>query len=73
MINIPSVKEYTIMKKFLEMGKNKGKGRSFDRPKIQIELIYDGYNYQLCVYSNKMVGAKGGPTKSHVEEFQLWL
>ena len=38
-----------------------------------MELIYYGCNSPRCVYSNKMVGAKGGPTKSDVEELQQWL
>ena len=35
-----------------------------------MELICDGCNYQLCVYSNEMVVVKGYPTKSDVEELQ---
>ena len=37
-----------------------------------MELICDGCNAHRCVYSNKMVGAKGGPKKSDVEELQRW-
>ena len=37
-----------------------------------MELICDGCNAHRCVYSNKMVGAKGDPTKSDMEELQRW-
>ena len=68
--NLSDVKEDTIMKKRLAKGKEKDKGRIFDRSKVQIELICDGCNAHRCVYSNKMVGAKGGPKKSDVEDLQ---
>ena len=61
MRNLPDMKDDIIMKKRIAMGKDKDKGRRFDRSKVQVELICDGYNDQRCVYSNKMVGAKGGP------------
>ena len=72
MSNLPAVKEDTIMKKNLAKGKEKDKGRSFDRSNVQMELICDGCNTHWCVYSNKMVGAKGGPKISNVEELQQW-
>ena len=62
-INLPAVKEDTIMKKRLAKGKDKDKGRIFDRSKVRMELICDGCNAHQCVYSNKMVGGKGGPEK----------
>ena len=34
MINLPIVREYTIMKKILSKGKDKDKGKSFDRSKV---------------------------------------
>ena len=37
-----------------------------------MELICDGCNAHRCVYSNKMVGVKGGPKKYDAEELQLW-
>ena len=37
-----------------------------------MELVCDGCKDHQCVYSNKMVGTKGGPTKSDVEELQRW-
>ena len=68
MRNIPAVKEDTILKKGLAIGKDKEKGRRFDRSRVRMELICDGCNAHRCVYSNKMVGVKVGPTKSDVEE-----
>ena len=38
-----------------------------------MELICDGCNYHRCVYSNKMIGEKGVPTKFDVEELHKWL
>ena len=38
-----------------------------------MQLICDGCNAHQCVYSNKLVGSKGGPTKSDVEELQICL
>ena len=70
MSNITSVKEDTIMKKIIATGKNKYKGKIFDSSNIQMELICDGCNAHQCAYSNKMVGAKGGPKKSDVGELQ---
>ena len=58
------------MNERLSKGKYKDKGQRFDRSKVLIELICDGCNARRCVYSNKMVGAKGGLTKSDVEELQ---
>ena len=72
MSNIPAVKEDTILNKRLAKGKENYKGRSFDRSKVRIQLICDDCNDHWCVYSNKMVGAKGGLTKSDVEELQWW-
>ena len=72
MSNLPVVKEDTITKKMLEKGKDKDKGRIFDSSKVQMDLIYDGCNAHRCVYPNKMVGAKGGQTKSDMEEIQIW-
>ena len=37
-----------------------------------MELICDGYNAHRYVYSNKMVGSKGGLTKYDVEELRRW-
>ena len=37
-----------------------------------MELICDGCNAHRCVYSNKIVGAKGVPEKSEVEDPQGW-
>ena len=45
---------------------------NIDRSKVRMELICDCCNAHQCVYSNKMVGAKGGRTKSDVEELQQW-
>ena len=50
------------------MGKDKDKGRIFDRSKVQMELICDDCNAHQCVYSNKIVGSKGDPEKSDAEE-----
>ena len=47
------------MKKIISKGKNKDKGQSFDRYKVQMDLICDVCNSRLFVYSNKMVGVKG--------------
>ena len=60
------------MKKSLAKEKDKDKRRIFDRSKVQMKVICDGCNARRCVYSNKTVGAKGGPTKSDMEELQLW-
>ena len=57
--SLPAVKEDIIMKKSLAMVKDKEKGRSFDSPKDQIELIRDGCDAHRCVYSNKMFVEKG--------------
>ena len=62
-----------MLKKMLARGKNKDKGKNFDRSKVQMELICDGCNAHQCVYSNKMVGSKCGPTQSDVWELQRWL
>ena len=35
-----------------------------------MDLIFDGCNSHRCLYSNKMVGDKGGPKQSDVEELQ---
>ena len=67
MSNLPAVKEDTILNKNLVMGKNKEKGRSFDRSKFWMELICDACNTQQFVYSNKMVVAKGGAKKSDMK------
>ena len=69
------MKEDTIIKKILAMGKDKDKDkvRICDRSKVLMELIWYSCNSHRCVYSNKMVGAKGGPTRSDVEELQKWL
>ena len=72
MVNLLDVKEDTILKKRLAMVKYKDKGQSFDRYKVRMELICDGCNYRRCFYSNKMVGGKGGPKKSDVEELGRW-
>ena len=72
MINLPAVKEDTIMNKRLTKGKEKCKGWQFDRYKVQMEIICDGCNSHRCIYSNKMVGAKDGTTKYDVEELQKW-
>ena len=45
----------------LAKGKEKDKGKSFDRPKVKMELICYSCNAHQCEYSNKMVGAKGDP------------
>ena len=72
MSNLPDVKEDVILKKILAKGKEKYKGQSFDKTKIQMELICDGCNAHRCVYSNKMVGANSGPEKSDSEDLQQW-
>ena len=54
------------------MGKDKDKGRIFDRSKVRMELICDDCNSHQCVYSNKIVGSKGGLTKSDVEDIHRW-
>ena len=72
MRNIINVKEDKILNKRLSKEKDKDKVQRFDRSKVQMDLICDGCNYHQCVYFNKMVGAKGGPTKSYVEELQRW-
>ena len=41
-INLPSVKENTIINKRFTKGNDKYKERSFDRSKVQMELICDG-------------------------------
>ena len=56
------------MKKRLAKGKDKDNGQNFDRYKVQMELICDGFNVHHCVYSNKTVDAKGVPKKSDMEE-----
>ena len=73
--NIYAVKEDTIIKKMLAMGKDKDKDkvRICDRSKVLMELICYSCNDHRCVYSNKVVGAKGGPTISDVEELHKWL
>ena len=71
-INLPETKEDKIIKKRLAMRKDKYRGRRFDRSKVRMELICDGFNAYRCVYYNKMVGAKCGPTKSDVEDIQKW-
>ena len=48
------------------------KGKSFDRSKVRMVLICYGCGAPRCVYSNKMIGAKGGPTKSDIEEVEQW-
>ena len=68
--DLPGVKEDTIMDKRLAKGKDKDKGRRFDRPKVRMELICDGCNAHIRVYSNTMVGAKGDLTKSDAGELQ---
>ena len=40
---------------------------------VRIELICGGCNAHRCVYYNKMVGSKGGPKKSGIEELHRWL
>ena len=44
MINLPAVKQDTIMNKILAKGKDEEKGIIFDTSKILIKLICDGYN-----------------------------
>ena len=58
------------MKKIFEKGKGNYKGQSFDRSKVQMKLICDDFNAHLCLYSNKIVGVRGGPTKSDVGGLQ---
>ena len=70
MSNLPSVKEDKILNKSLAKVNERDKGQIFDRSKVQMELICDDCNANRCVYSNKIVGAKGGLTKSEVEELQ---
>ena len=72
MSNLTAVKEDTIMKKRLAMGKDKDRGRIFDRSKVRMELSCDVCNAHQCVYSNKMVGSKGGPKKSDIKDLQRW-
>ena len=72
MRNIPAVKEDKITKKRLAKGKYKDKGKIFDRSKVLMKLICDGFNTHRSVYSKKMVEAYGGPTKSDMEELRQW-
>ena len=70
--NLPATKEDTILNKRIAKGKEKDREKRFDRSKVQMKLICDGCNAQRCVYFNKRVGAKGGPTKYYVEDLQKW-
>ena len=62
--NIADVKEDKILNKRLAKGNDKDKGQSFDSSKFQMDLICDGCIAHQFLYINKMVEAKGGPTKS---------
>ena len=72
MINLPVVKEDKILNKrpAKVKDKDKDKGGSFDSSKVLMQFIYDGCNSHRCLYSNKMVGEKVGPTKFEVEGLQ---
>ena len=71
MINFPVVKEDTILKKRLAKLKENYKGEILDMSKVRMELICDGCNDHRCVYSNKMVGVKGGPKQYDMEELHI--
>ena len=59
MINLPTVKGGTIIKKNIAKGKYKDKVQSFDRSEVRMKLICDACNYHQCVYSNKNVWSEG--------------
>ena len=72
MSNIPAVNEDKIMNKRLAKGKENYKGRSSDRSKVRMELICDDFNSCQCIYSNKIIGANGGPKTSDIKDLQRW-
>lgn len=62
----------TILKRKIAKRKEMDKEKSFDRSKVRMVLICYGCGAPRCVYSNKMIGATGGPTKSDIEEVEQW-